>query len=132
MSGSENILVFAPLASWRFTLFTGATLGDFLTTRLAGVAVVAALFAPACYRVATPGPARPTVAGASRTMTTLFWGLLQDDDFDDVCARRGALAEVTATTTPLYALATALTLGLWAPLHVETRCLALGANDAKR
>jgi hypothetical protein len=107
-------------------------MGDRLAARLSGFAVVVALFASGCYRVATPGPARPTVGGESRTMTTLFWGLLQDDDLDAVCARRGALAEVTATTTPLYALATALTLGLWAPLRVETQCLALGAGDAKR
>jgi hypothetical protein len=65
-------------------------------------------------------------------MTTLFWGLLEDDDFDAICQGRGAIAEVTATTPPLYALATVATLGFWAPIYVETRCVTIGANDARK
>ena len=83
-----------------------------------------------CYRIATPGPPRPTVPGPSKEVMTYVWGLLQDDDLGDICQGRGegGIAEVRVTTTPLMALETAMTLGFWAPIHVETECLKLGPD----
>jgi hypothetical protein len=87
---------------------------------------------PACYRVTSPGPAQPAVANPPHTMTTLIWGLLQDDSLDAICQGRGGIAEVTAATPPLYALATVVTLGFWAPIVVETKCAATGDGDARK
>ena len=101
-------------------------------TGLQTSALLAALSLSGCYRVATPGPVRPTLPDKSHVMVTYVWGLIQDSDFDSVCEGKGALAEVTATTPILDALITAVTVGLVAPIHVETKCLKIGANDAAR
>lgn len=97
-------------------------------------ALAAVLPLCACYRLATPGPARATVRDphSPRQMNAYAWGLIQDDGLDSICQGYGGIAEVRATTTPLYALATIATLGFWAPVRVEAQCLAPRADDERQ
>jgi hypothetical protein len=79
-----------------------------------------------CYRLATPGAPRDVVhdPDSPRRLDTYWWGIQQDDGLGATCrAYPGGIAEVTARTTPLYALITAVTIGIWAPVEIDAWCL---------
>jgi hypothetical protein len=98
------------------------------------VALVAlvALALSGCYRLAMPGTPGPTTTNPPHTMSAYAWGLLQDDSLDSICQGKGGLAEVTAKATPLFVLYTVVTLGFWAPVTVQTKCLTLDASAAPK
>lgn len=81
---------------------------------------------PGCYhyQVAAAGPAgaNPSTFLQSTTLHAVFWGLLQDQTLEHVCAEDEALARVRTTSNFGYALLTVLTLGIWAPVQVEYAC----------
>ena len=81
---------------------------------------------PGCYhyRVAAAGSAgaNPSTFSQSTTLHAVFWGLVQDQTLAQVCAQDEALAHVRTTSNFGYTLLTVVTLGLWAPVHVEYAC----------
>ncbi len=89
-----------------------------------GVAVAVALAGCYHYRVTVPQP-NPATDIESRTVHSLFWGLVQEDTTARNCApgqSLGALDEVRVTTNLGYAVLTVVTLGIWSPHDVAWRC----------
>ena len=76
------------------------------------------------YRVAAAGAAgaNPSTFPHSMTLHATFWGLVQDRALENVCAQDEALSRVRTTSNFGYTLLTMVTLGIWAPLHVEYEC----------
>ena len=101
-----------------------------LSVLVVALVAVAALALSGCYRLAMPGTPGPTTTNPPHTMSAYAWGLIQDDSLDSICQGKGGLAEVTAKATPLFVLYTVLTVGIWAPVTVQTKCLTLDANAA--
>ena len=76
------------------------------------------------YRVSAAGPAgaNPSTFPRATTLHAVFWGLVQDKALESVCAQDEALARVRTTSNLGYSLLTVVTLGIWAPIHVEYEC----------
>ncbi len=96
--------------------------------RVLSLAVVLAASFPltACYRLATPGQPRDVAhdPDSPRRVATDGWGLQQDDGLGATCTSfPGGIAEVTIKTTPLYALLTVVTIGIWSPMEADAWCL---------
>ena len=81
------------------------------------------------YRVQVPDP-DPVTEPEREMAHSLFWGLLQipQDVVTQDCLSN-TLDEVYITTNFVYAFATVVTLGIWAPLNVEWRCAEKSADD---
>jgi len=76
------------------------------------------------YRVSAAGPAgaNPSTFPHATTLHAALSGLAQDKALESVCAKDEALARVRTTSNFGYTLLTVVTLGLWAPIHVEYEC----------
>jgi len=66
----------------------------------------------------------PSTTYESKTVHTMFWGLVQEDIVAANCdaLQVKGLDEVRVTTNYGYALITVLTLGIWCPTQIEWKC----------
>jgi hypothetical protein len=66
----------------------------------------------------------PSTTYESKTVHTMFWGLLQEDIVASNCdaLKVKGLDEVRVTTNYGYALLTVITLGIWCPTQIEWKC----------
>jgi hypothetical protein len=66
----------------------------------------------------------PSTNYQSKTVHTMFWGLVQEDVIASNCDSLDVkgLDEVRVTTNYGYSLITVLTLGIWCPTQIEWKC----------
>jgi len=87
--------------------------------------IVVVLLIQGCYHVRiNTAHYDPSTNYESKTVHTLFWGLVQEDVIAKNCdaLEVKGLDEVRVTTNYGYSLITVLTLGIWCPTQIEWKC----------
>jgi len=86
------------------------------------VVAMCAIMMQGCYHVRLHTAANePGTNYESKTVHTMFWGLLQEDVVASNCdaLKVNGVDEVRVTTNYGYALITVFTLGIWCPSQIE-------------
>ena len=100
-------------------------LGPRPLNRHALAVVACAMLLQGCYHTRINTAAYdPSTTYESKTVHTMFWGLLQEDVVAENCdaLKVNGLDEVRVTTNYGYALITVFTLGIWCPTQIEWKC----------
>jgi len=73
-----------------------------------------------------PGQNTPATLWHEETRHALLWGLIRQDhavtNCQDASGETWGIEEVRIRTTPLYWLASTVTLGIWSPSKIGHRC----------
>ncbi len=94
-------------------------------------AILLAVVMQGCYHYHVVAPNRdPATEYESRTMHSLFWGLVQSQDAKATDCASNALDEVKVSTNLGYSLISIATLGIWMPMQVEWRCAKSPSPDS--
>ena len=102
-------------------------------TRILLVTVVLPLLlCQGCYHFRIVTDENPGTEYRKKTIHNIAWGLLVTDAVAENCVgdnRGNGLDEVRVSTNLGYSLVTIITLGFWAPLEVEWRCIKPPNDD---
>jgi len=85
------------------------------------VLIVTIFVGNGCYHYRLAARGEPATNPQKKTMHSLFWGLVQQNEYADNCLD-DVIHEVRASTNVGYVLISVVTLGIWVPLDVEWQC----------